>query len=246
MGSKIKIIALVMLLLGSATAFGQLLLEENFNYSAGTALTATGNWTAHSGGGTNPILVVEPGLTYSGYVSSGIGNAAKIDTTGEDVNRTYTSQTSGTIYAAFMVNVTKATTSGDYFFHLSSNPINTTYFDGRVYVKKDASNNLAFGLSKRTETAIYTDFVYSLNTTYLVVLKYEIVSGTQNDKVSLFIFSSGVPSTEPVTPTIGPLSPATADPTDIGSVALRQGGTGAPSLYIDGIRIATSWLDALG
>ncbi|MDW7988455.1 MAG: hypothetical protein RMJ65_07135, partial [candidate division WOR-3 bacterium] len=219
---------------------------ENFEYIAGTSVGYNG-WSPHSSSGANPILVVEPGLTYSGYVSSGIGNAAKIDTTGEDVNRTYTSQTSGTIYAAFMVNIDAATAGGDYFFHLSTNPLSTTYFDGRVYVKKDASNNLAFGLSKRTETAIYTDFVYSLNTTYLVVLKYEIVSGTQNDKVSLFIFSSGVPPTEPVTPTIGPLSPANADPTNIGSVALRQGtAANAPRVIIDGIRIATSWLDALG
>ncbi|MEO0092079.1 MAG: T9SS type A sorting domain-containing protein [candidate division WOR-3 bacterium] len=239
-------ISIIMCLTLSTLVFGQL-LEENFNYDVGTALTATGNWTAHSGSGSNPILVTEPGLTYSGYVGSGIGNAAKVDTTGEDVNRTFTAQTSGIVYAAFLVNVTKATTTGDYFFHFSTNPLNNTYFNGRIFVKKDASDNLAFGLSKYTEPATYSDSVYSLNTTYLLVLKYEIIAGTNNDIVSLFVFSSGVPSSEPGTPTIGPLSPALTDASNIGSVALRQGtASNAPRVIVDGIRVATTWLDALG
>jgi hypothetical protein len=80
-------------------AGGQILLEENFEYTAGTALTSNG-WTAHSGGGTNPITVSSGSLSYPDYLSSGIGNAAWLDGEGEDVHRDFTSQTSGTLYLA--------------------------------------------------------------------------------------------------------------------------------------------------
>ncbi|MDE3059089.1 MAG: hypothetical protein KGJ59_14150, partial [Bacteroidota bacterium] len=89
----------------SVNTWGQtLLLEENFNYPAGDSLTAHG-WTAHSGSTTNPITANNGGLTYAGYANSGINNAALVDNNGEDDNRTFTSQTSGTIYYSFLVKV---------------------------------------------------------------------------------------------------------------------------------------------
>ena len=60
--------------------FAVLLMEENFNFSGN--LTNNG-WSAHNGSGTNPINTTN-GLTYAGYASSGIGNAALVDNTGED------------------------------------------------------------------------------------------------------------------------------------------------------------------
>ena len=57
---------------------------EDFDFTAGELLTDNG-WVAHSGAGTNPITVTNPGLTYTSYPSSGIGNAALLDNTGEDV-----------------------------------------------------------------------------------------------------------------------------------------------------------------
>src|SRR5687767_15859473 len=50
------------------------LVIENFDYPAGSAITANG-WDTYSGTGTNPMTVTTPGLTYSGYAASGIGNA---------------------------------------------------------------------------------------------------------------------------------------------------------------------------
>ncbi len=66
---------LALMLFPESTAQGQVLLEENFEYTAGTNLTSYG-WMAHSAQGTNPITVQFEGLTYAGYVSSGIGKAA--------------------------------------------------------------------------------------------------------------------------------------------------------------------------
>lgn len=220
------------------------LFVENFEYPAATALTTVG-WTAHSAGGTNPITATSPGLTIAGYPSSGIGNAASLTTSGEDINRTFSTQSAGSVYAAFMVNVSEASVdpAGGYFFHLGPSPVGTT-FRGRVFAKKDASNNLAFGISKALTTAAdiaFTPFTYSLNTTYLIVVKYTIVDGATNDTVSMIV-STTFPVAEPA---------ATATATDvtqtdvaIGTVSLRQGAVAtSPTARVDGIRIATSWAE---
>jgi len=218
------------------------LLVEDFNYPSGALLTAN-NWTAHSGAGTNAVAVTSPGLTLTGYPSSGIGNAASLTTTGEDVNRVFAVQSTGSVYAAFLVNTSEAAVDpiGGYFFHLGPDPIGTT-FRGRVFIKKDASNNISFGLSKALTTAadvVFTPFSYSLNTTYLVVIKYTIVDGATNDTVSMWI-GTNVPASEPA----ATLTATDLTQTDItvGSVALRQGATAtSPTSRVDGIRVGTTW-----
>ncbi len=239
--SKIITVILAITAFFVISANAQLLFEENFSYTAGTNLTANG-WTAHSASGTNPIKVHTFGLTFPGYASSGIGLSARVDSTGEDVNRTFTAQTAGTIYTAFMIRVEKAKQPGDYFFHLSTSPLSSAEYFARIHVKSDASNNLAFGIGKRHTDTTFTNFNYAVNTTYLLVVKYTVVSGDNNDQLSLFVFNTSAPATEPATPTVGPISPASADPANIGSVALRQGqAANAPTVIIDGIRVGTTW-----
>jgi len=216
-----------------STSFGQLLLDENFSYPAGALITANG-WTAHSGGGTQPITVSSGGLTFTGYVDSGIGNAALVDNTGEDDNKTFAPQATGSVYVSFMVNV--ATVSAGYFFHIGPSPIGTT-FRGRVFM--DATNHFGVGVGG---TATYASTTFSTGTTYLLVLKYENVTGATNDKVSLYIFSSPMPATEPGTPTIGPLVDASQADITPGAVALRQ-YSATQNILVDGIRVGTSWSD---
>ena len=219
------------------------LLVEDFTYPAGSALTNNG-WTAHNAGGTNPIVTSAPSLSVTGYPSSGIGNAVSLFTSGEDDNRTFAVQTSGSVYAGFMVNASEAAVDpiGGYFFHLGPNPIGST-FRGRVFIKKDASGNIAFGISKAGSTdpltINYTPFSYALNTTYLVILKYTIVAGATNDTVDLFI-STTTPASEPA-PTIS-APDVTASDTNPASVSLRQGATAtSPTVRVDGIRVGTTW-----
>ncbi|HQZ83759.1 MAG TPA: hypothetical protein PLR83_11095, partial [Pyrinomonadaceae bacterium] len=220
------------------------LFVDDFTYAAGSLLTNNG-WTAHSGAGTNALATVSPGLTLAGYPGSGIGNAVAMTTSGEDANHGFAAQSSGSVYAAFLVNVSEASTTlpGNYFFHFGPDPIGST-FRGRVFAVKDASNNLAFGVSSAATAAAgvaLTGFTYSMNTTYLIVVKYNIIDGTGNDTVDLFV-STTVPATEP-TPTLTSIdvSPGDISP---GSIALRQGSTAtSPTLHIDGIRVGTSWAD---
>lgn len=213
-------------------SYGQLLLDENFSYPAGSLLTANG-WVAHSGAGTQPITVSNSGLTFTGYVDSGIGNAALVDNNGEDVNKTFAPQSSGSVYVSFMVNV--ANVAAGYFFHIGPSPVGTT-FRGRVYM--DATSH--FGVGVGSGAASYATTTFSTGTTYLLVLKYEIMAGTTNDRVSMFIFDTPMPATEPGSPTIGPLTDATQADISPGSVALRQYNANE-NVQVDGIRVGTTW-----
>ncbi|MCX6268095.1 MAG: T9SS type A sorting domain-containing protein [Bacteroidetes bacterium] len=229
------IISVIIALGFSQPAFSQLLLEENFSYPADDLITAHG-WTAHSAG-AQPITVNNGGLNFTDYIGSGIGNAALVDNTGEDDSRVFPVQTAGVVYTAFMLKIT--TTAAGYFFHLGGEPIGTT-FRGKVFM--DATNH--FGLSLGSNTGSYATTTYTPGNTYLIVLKYEIVSGTANDIVSLFVFDTSIPSSEPATPTIGPLVDAASSDINPGCVALRQ-FSAAQNFVLDGIRVGMSWTDIL-
>jgi hypothetical protein len=213
----------------SSTA--QTLLEENFDYPANDLITAHG-WTAHNAGGVQPITVVAPGLTFPGYIASGIGNAALADNTGEDDHKTFATQTTGTIYSSMMVKVT--TTSLGYFFHFGLNP-NTTSFRGKLFM--DATNH--FGISFTNNTGTYATSTFTPGTTYILVTKYEIVPGTNNDKVSLFVFNGTIPLSEPAA-TVGPITEPTQLDINPGSVGIRQ-YSATQNVTVDGIRVATTW-----
>lgn len=217
------------------------LFTENFDYPVGSLLTANG-WTAHSGAGTNAQTVVVPGLTYTGYELSGIGNSSRFFTTGEDVNKNYDSVTSGSVYSFLMARFDTVTTTKDYFFHLGPKTLGTT-FRGRLFARADASGALSFGVSKGStvDTIInWTPYSYSTNVTHLFAMKYTFVDGTNNDIVSLFV-NPVLNGVEPTADVIH-VDAAQTDATDIGSVAIRQGSSSA-RLYggIDGIQIRTNW-----
>ncbi|MBN2008747.1 T9SS type A sorting domain-containing protein [candidate division KSB1 bacterium] len=234
-------VVLCMLTLFS-TVSGQLLVE-NFDFPAGENLTDHG-WDVLESGGENPVTVSSEGLSYTDYISSGIGNAALLDNTGEDVVRSFTAQTSGDIYVSFLVNaddVGDNVSFNEVLILSSATGAGARW--GRFWVDKN-STSLRFGVSQFTESATYTDATYSFGTTYLIVLKYSIVSGSDNDQTSLFVFEyPTLPATEPVTPTLGPTASYNTDPSDIARIVLRQ-VTALNNLRIDGIRIDSSWNDA--
>lgn len=233
-------LALVILLMSSANSFPQL-TDENFDYPAGDSLQQHG-WVTIGTVFNNRMTVVSPGLSFPVYVNSGIGNAVTIDTNGQDVYKDFSSpKVSGNIFASFLVNVKTAKAAGDYFVSLLSST-STTSLAARVYAK-DSLGNIAFGLAKTTETVQYSPFVYSKDSTYLMILKYSINAGSANDSVCLFVYNSSqnVPSSEPL-PSIGPKGGSGADLTDAGRFALRQGtSSSSPRVTVDGIFVTTSW-----
>ncbi len=214
-------------------------LAEDFDFTSSTTLVSDG-WIANSGAGTNSITVNSGSLTYTGYTSSGVVNKVAIGTSGEDVYRTFDQVTSNSIYVAFMVSVSTATTAGDYFITLSTNPEANTNYTARVFAKDDGSGNLSFGIAK-TGTTTYASGIYAYNTTHLIVIKYTFNTGSSVDDITGIYIDPSVPGVEPATlDAQGTVSDA--DNSGIGSVVLRQGtAANAPTLTLDGIRIATSW-----
>ena len=220
----------------------QQLITENFDYTAAAALTSN-NWI-QTAAATPLLTVANTGLTYTGYNLSAIGNAAKVDTAGQDVYRDlYNNVTAGNIYTSMMINVSKAST-GDYFFaYLPQN--STSNYTGRLFIKAARTTGFyQIGIGKGAETAVYGIDTFALNTTSLLVIKYQYNAGTLNDSVMVYNFTSGFPSTEPTVATVATIGGNTADATSLGRLALRQGNAAnAPRILVDGIRTATTWSD---
>ena len=235
-------LSLVLLLTFSiGNIFAQPVATEEFEYTVGDLLTAHGY--TNNTGTSNFIAVIAGNLTYPVYPSAGLGGMIKLFNTGEDVYKPLSAPIStGTVYASFLVNFDSAQTLGDYFFHLISDPFSTSY-RARVFVKKALNGNLAFGLSKgtvsATNPAVYGDSIYTVGTTYLLVVAYEIIDGTSNDVVKLWVNPS-LAGPEP-TPLLN-LTDATQTDISVGSYAFRQGGSASgPYLKLDGLIVGTSW-----
>ncbi len=115
----------------------ELMLDENFDY--GTVanpdlLAVTTNWVRHSGVQGPAYLTTS--LSYPSYFSSGIGGSVTFTNGGSgvndgDVNRSLPAPvtTDNNVYSAFLVNLTSALPTADYFFHVGPSPI-------RYYVQR--------------------------------------------------------------------------------------------------------------
>jgi len=186
------------------------------------------------------MAIADPGLVYAGYLSSGIGHATSAQMDGEDVNKAFTSTSTGSIYYSFLVNAAPTTTTAGYSVHLCEVAgTGVAGFYGRFYLQRDTAGNLRFGLSKISATGTYTGYNYAMNTTYLIVIKYEFRSGPTNDVVSMWV-NPALGSTEPVTPTISVLE-TTADPAALTGFCFRQWDNGTLARF-DGVREQVGWM----
>lgn len=225
----------------SSSIFAQL-LEENFEYTAGTPITDY-NWTSNGNPGPNSILVVAPGLEFPCYAGSGLGNAVALNPGGPDAFKFLSRKVNtASAYVSFMVKFSHART-GDYFFHLSDSTTSFNNDIGRVYAR-DSAGKIAFGLGKESNQNSEVEWspaIYNVGITYVVIIKYTFVTGSQNDLVSLFVFDDCPPTVEP-TPTLGPNGAGQNDLSEVGKVVLRQGSSSkAPNLIIDGIYAGTTF-----
>lgn len=116
------------------------------------------------------------------------------------------------------------------------------------YVRSDGAG-FNFGMTKANEATISWSLnVYAFGTTYLVVDKYNFNPNPGDDQVSLFVFdpSSPPPMSEPLVPTIGPVSAGSSDAINLSRVILRQGAAAnAANLVLDGIYIDNTWSNSV-
>lgn len=249
------VIPLIFLL--SLVAGATLLMEENFDYATGRLKTVSaGTWVWISGDSvTNYLRVGSGSLAYPSYLSSGIGNmVTMLNGAAEDDYRQFAAQApDGSVYVSFLLRLNELTgmqadtsTNGDYLSALLPSTSTTAYV-ARICVKRSTTSGAfrmgirASGATGAPSTAWASDDL-APGTTYLVAVKYALISGTANDSVYLWI-----------NPALGPSQPETqvvqvisgSDPADIGRLAIRQ-GTYTPTADIDGIRVGTEWGDISG
>lgn len=233
-----KLYTLLLTLVVSSLSFGQI-LSDDFNYTDSALLTDNG-WTSFSGGTTEAIDVgASNGLTYAGYSGvTGItgvveGNAARLDQTGQDVQKTFGPITSGSLYYSFLINVNAANGATGYSVGLTTTG---TTFGNRFYVKPSTNaGKINFGISN-SSTANYSATDFDTNTTYLIIVKYDV---SASGNYSMWVKSSGVPASE--------VAAGAPDVTNSGSGSATIGGfflrqhTASQNLTIDGVRVYTTW-----
>ncbi len=169
-----------------------------------------------------------------------------LTTSGEDTNKSFRPQTSGSIYAGALINVSASQATGDYFFHLFQS---SSLLYARVFVKKDpTTTNYFIGIAKSNGTVTYTaTSAFTPGTTHLVIVKYTFNSGTAtDDTVSLFIDPT-LGGAEPTPSLSAVLDGTVTDATSLIAVGLRQGSaSAAPSVQVDNIRVAKLWAGLTG
>lgn len=246
-------------------AQSQTILNESFNYgTTADTLCGTGglttNWTPHLNAGTIPVLYTTTSLTYAGYgAGTSIGNGAitfaNSSTPRENINQVLPLVNSGSVYISFLLKVTGAssggpTASSDYVLHFNDTfgSTLTGIAVGRIFVKNAQINPYYnVGLSKGSTGAsvVYSTTNYSASSTILVVMKYMFnTSSSIDDSVYAWIFTSGVPTTEPA-PLLTATDMTVADLAQIRSLCIRQGTASFSNGSIDGIKVGLTWPSTL-
>jgi hypothetical protein len=223
----------------------QSLFTDDFSYPAGINLVPNGGWAVTGTSTTTPIQTIASGLTYPGYIGSGVGGAVQMGTSGEDDNHPLSdSVSSGSVYCSVMVNCSAAQT-GDYFIHFGDG--GSFNFVARTEIRVSATNGFDFGLIKNSTNGVlqWTNQPLVLNQTYLLVMKYTYNTGSLTDDEADLFVDPVLSTTEP-TPTL-----TTAAGNDMGTtgsaiktINLRQGSSGSmPTVQVDGIRVGRTWAD---
>lgn len=238
-----------------AQMMADLLLSENFEYEVGSAVCGQGDWKRVGTKTESPILVVSPALTYPGYANSPVGNAVKLTSSGgiqdQCVMKSFASNTNkildGSIYASALVKVESV--KDEVYFLVMGAGISAGLVDGkspgeiaRVFCSPgDAEGKFKFGVSKNAAAASAKTDDLNLGETYLVVMKYEYVAGTINDKFSVWVN----PASEASAALEADATKADASATyGMQCIELRQGTNSskkAPDVIVDALRVATTW-----
>lgn len=252
-----SVLAAVMLAGTSAVSQAQVALPayEPFDYTPGTTSVlvtlAPTTWTLT---GSNALLTatVELGSLSHAGLPAPVGNKVRLSNGAnfEDPGMDITGVTGdgNSLYVSAIVNVVNpGNTSGDYFLHISSAGPTSTDFHSRLFVRQGSSAGL-FNLGIQNHTTPgsrqWDSTNYPVGTPVLVVVSYDLVSGTVNDVSRVWVNPSlGLPTPPPATVTSTAVTGDT-DLTTVGRVNLRQGsGNTNLLLQVDELRVSTSWTD---
>ncbi len=255
------------LLAAPQQAAAEVLMSENFDYTAG-GLYDQGGWVRHSKNANLPIQLVSQPLTYEGYQDAAAGLAARIVgndasevTAHERLQKQFSAEgvMSGNLYMSALINVSKADVGNVYFLTMCQRgaKADNGIIDGksgseyvRVFAGAGSEGKFKLGLSKNGASPQAQSEELDLNTTYLLVVRYEFVDGTNNDRLTAYInpASGAEPATADI---IADATKADVSATmGLQAVTLRQGSTSSskqgPDVIVDAIRVADTWADLWG
>jgi hypothetical protein len=246
------------LLLPSAQA--SLLFQEGFDYTSGSTLAGNGTW-ANS---YSLITVGSGGLTYPGLADfSPSGNAASVaanPNAGTSSSPFWSSgsfgtpASSGVVYASFLLNYTGMTSPANYTFMgmLPAAGNGGTFSNANDPIdlaERASGTGYVLGIRTYGQGASYYGVngawnnpsapVLSLNTTYLIVLKYDFSA----KKASLFINPDMASEGTAIATSAGSSAAA-----DLSQMYLRAAGkqsaggnVESPPYLVDSIRVGTTW-----
>ncbi len=233
-----------------ASANAQLKLTEQFanaTFTTSGSINGINGWSSSVGTTdlqvsyrtNNTGALVYPGYT-SGNSSVNVNGAYNGTIAAKSFNVAVNSTAVGTFFSSFVFNASAFTnTTGDYCFALQTN--GATNRISRFYVRKtSASATMQFGIriGGNAGTITWTAGTYSLNTTYLIVLREDInrgATGTGNDNMYLWVNPALVSE-----PAIG-----SATLTQTGSVGYRNTETIAQAYLRAGNTFGTAQIDAI-
>lgn len=239
-----KIYLLLFLFAFALAGQSQQLMHEPFNYTpdATLGLSAQSNatWLVVNSG--DSILVEAGNLSYPGLEASS-GNKVKFDDVGADYYTIFASQTAGSVYASFLLNVSSLgglTTTGGYFFtQLQAG--STSLFGAAVWTRlSTTAGKYNIGISTRSNSAVsWLPNDIDPGTTVFVVTAYDMIDGTGNNVARIWLNTSAIGAAEP---TADATAVPGTDMTSVERVMLRQANaTGTPFIEVDEIRVGTTW-----
>ncbi|OFY21019.1 MAG: hypothetical protein A2W98_01620 [Bacteroidetes bacterium GWF2_33_38] len=228
----------------NVSTWGQATLPHHdpINYTIGQSLSSQSGWTVSNTG--DSLLIASGNLSNAGLPTS-TGNKVTFDGAGIDAAKLFTQQTTGTVYYSFLMNVTalgSLNATGGYFTAFTEGT--STTFGATVWTRL---NGAGYDIGISPKTSATTDIAwstssYAVNTTILVVVSYEFVTGTANDVVRVFV--NPTPGASEPAATITATNAGGTDLTNVNRILIRQdSSTETPSIEMDELRVGTSWAD---
>ncbi len=243
---KSALLLKIIFLLTLFPCFAQNVLTEDFMFAPADSLEKSGEWERSGINTEFNVKIIAPGLEYKDYIGSGRGNCIKISNegNGDIVYRNFSSPiTTGACYMSFMLRVDSLPETFTQGYCISFNP-NTggTNLNTALHIKRLSDSSFQLGVRKLSFVD-YGSSIFYVHKTYVTVLKYTIITGSNNDSSSMYVFSTGVPQIEPNAPFAATIEGD--DYTGQASVYINnnyaQDGLKGGDIKIDGIRVGTSW-----
>ena len=245
------------------TASAETYLAESFDYAEGN-LYGNGKWVKYGKKTTAPVQVAKSPLTFAGYQDNAAGKAVRLTKeSGEYCQALFrdkgTDAAKGTVYYSALVNVSElpsGSRTAAFMALTGANSLDATKFgdaeagsEGAGLFAQASGEGFKLGVSRNVanlgnvKTSVaWADGECALGTTYLVVVKYEIVDGADNDRISLWI-NPAKGDAEPAASVVADEESAESL-ADVRGIELRQGSSSVaktPVVVIDEVRVASTW-----